>query len=113
MPPYYPFAALISTCSHRERLSRATWATFILISFNFTLTTLYWAALLAGLVTEIRSVFVQNLDLGLDGRFFLRYQALLRINIVEWWSGVFQVLKSNSFIAYYLKPICSCLLASG
>ena len=87
-------------------MSRATWATFILISFNFVLTTLYWTTLVAGFVIGIRSVLMQNLDLELEERFFLRFQAMLRVGIVQWWSGIFQVVKSSLFTpCIHLKQV--------
>ena len=89
--PYLPHAVLIYIRRRRGLASRASKAVFVLILVNFCLNTMYWASWVSAFILQIRTAFVNNVDLQLNQKLALANQATLQPDAVLGWSGFFHV----------------------
>ena len=98
-PIYGSPAVLNSIHSHRGLpMPRARWATFILLTCSFVVTTLFWAAAIAEVVINLRLVLIHGMNLELTESFGLGSKTMLRVILVEWWCIAFQVLPAYHFL---------------
>jgi hypothetical protein len=71
--------------------SRPTLAIFILISISFTLATIYWAALMATLQIQIRSVLVKNVGMELSDKIAIANAAMAKPVLIQLFCDSFLV----------------------
>ena len=83
----------ILTSVHRRRglNHRPSLAVFILIILSFIGATLYWAAMMAAVIIQIRSVLVKNDGMDLSEKIALSNVAMAKPFLIEIFAGLFMV----------------------
>ena len=88
---------LTSVYRRRGLKSRSTLAMFALIIIPFTLATLNWAAWMADVVIQIRSVLVQNIGMDLSEKFALTNAARVKPELIQAFVGDYPLVSYPQF----------------